>query len=714
VARTLSRLAEIPVTELKGVGATKAAALAELDVHTVLDLLTTYPRRYIDRTREARLSDLREGDEAMVLVRVTSISSRRVRGGKVMVTATVTDGDRSMKVTFFNQAWRERQLPPGTSTILFGKVERFGGRLQMTNPVVDLVGDRTGRIIPVYPQSEKARIMSWDLARWIDEVLERAGEFAEPLPESVRRRFDLVERTEAFHSIHAPDSMAAVERARRRLVFDELLRMQLALVQRKRRLEAESRGIAHDTSRLELLGRFVERLAFPLTGAQRRVIDEIVTDLGRPQPMHRLLQGDVGAGKTVVAVAALLVAVEGGHQGALMAPTAVLAEQHWLGIRRLLEGFEVESQGSLFASRPVTVELLTNRTTAAERRRLLERLRTGEVDLLVGTHALIQEGVEFRSLGVVVIDEQHRFGVEQRAALRSANADGTVPDVLVMTATPIPRTAAMTVYGDLDVSVLDELPPGRTPIRTESVATEPDAPGPTAAEAAMWERVREEVAAGRQAYVVCPLIEESEKLEVASAQETFEALRTGELAGLRLGLLHGRVTPAEKEQTMELFRSGKLDVLVATTVIEVGVDVPNATVMVILDADRFGIAQLHQLRGRVGRGAAASWCYLVGSATTPEGTARLEALVRSTDGFELAEIDLHLRGEGTLLGERQKGRNDLKLASLRRDREWVLKAREAAIDLLDADPELERNPLLAGEVSLFLGDEETSEFLLKS
>jgi ATP-dependent DNA helicase RecG len=718
VARTLVQLAKIPVTELKGVGAAKAAALAEVDVHTVLDLLTTYPRRYIDRTREARISDLREGEEAMVLVRVQSISTRRTRAGKPMVNAVVSDGHGTLRVSFFNQAWRERQLPPGTTTILFGKLERFGGRSQMTNPVVDLVGDRTGRIIPVYPQSEKAKVMSWDLARWMEEVLERAGEFAEPVPAEVRARFDLVDRTTAFGDIHAPRSMAAAERARRRLVFDELLRVQLALVQRKRRLEAESRGIAHDVSGLTRLDRFLAQLPFPLTGAQRRVIDEIVADLGKPQPMHRLLQGDVGAGKTVVAVATLLVAIEGGRQGAIMAPTAVLAEQHWLGIRRLLEGFEVDAGAtSLFGTRPLSVELLTNRTTAAERRRLLERLAAGDVDLLVGTHALIQEGVEFASLGAVVIDEQHRFGVEQRAALRAANPDGTVPDVLVMTATPIPRTAAMTVYGDLDVSVLDELPPGRTPIVTEWVPTAADgrAEGQVStSEAEMWGRVRAEVAAGRQAYVVCPLVEESEKLEVASAEETFERLRTGELAGLRLGLLHGRVSPAEKEQAMELFRSGALDVLVATTVIEVGVDVPNATVMVILDADRFGIAQLHQLRGRVGRGAARSWCYLVGAATTSDGRARLEALVGSTDGFELAEIDLDLRGEGTLMGERQKGRNDLKLASLRRDRDWVVRAREVAIATIDDDPELDRNPVLASELPLFLGDDETSEYLLKS
>ncbi|QGG94834.1 ATP-dependent DNA helicase RecG [Actinomarinicola tropica] len=717
MARSLGRLAAIPVTELKGVGTAKASSLEQVGIHTVLDLLTTYPRRYVDRTREARIADLVEGDEAMVVVRVTRSSSRRTRNRKVMVTADVTDGERTLRATFFNQPWRERQLSPGTQAILFGRFERYGGRPQMTNPVVDLIGDRTGRIIPVYPQSEKAGLMSWDLARWMDEVLERAGEFADPVPPAALDRFGLIGRTAAFRQIHAPESMAEVESARRRLVFDELLRVQLSLVERKQRLESESPGIAHAVDALPMLDRFVVDLPFPLTGAQQRVIEEIRADMGRPRPMHRLLQGDVGAGKTLVAVAMLLVAVEGGHQGALMAPTAVLAEQHAAGVRALLDGVEVDDPGTLLARRPLAVELLTNRTTAAERRKMLARLEAGEVDVLIGTHALIQEGVEFRSLGAVVIDEQHRFGVEQRAALRAANADGTVPDVLVMTATPIPRTAAMTVYGDLDVSVLDEMPPGRTPIRTEwvEVGAEGEVEGQeTAAELAMWQHVRDEVADGRQAYVVCPLVEDSEKVEVASAEATYERLQGGELHGLRLGLLHGRVPPADKEQTMEAFRRGELDVLVATTVIEVGVDVPNATVMVVLDADRFGIAQLHQLRGRVGRGAARSHCYLVGSGATPDGRARLEALVRSTDGFELAEIDLDLRGEGTLMGERQKGRNDLKLASLRRDRDWVVKAREVAIDVISADPTLEHHQGLADELPLFLGDDESSEFLLKS
>lgn len=534
----------------------------------------------------------------------------------------------------------------------------------------------------------------------------------------MRKRLGLIERGQALWGYHRPDAWADIATARKRLVFDELLRVQLALVLRKRSLERTAKGMVHDASG-ELVRRFHGALPYPLTGAQERVIAEITTDLTGPHPMHRLLQGDVGSGKTVVAVSALLVAVQGGHQGALMAPTEVLAEQHFTGIKALLADLTVPGDpdpDSLFAGqaedRPLRVELLTNKVTAANRRKLAEGLIDGSVDLLIGTHALIEDAVAFRSLGVVVIDEQHRFGVEQRAALRQKGADGATPDVLVMTATPIPRTAAMTVYGDLDVSILDEMPPGRTPIVTTWVKTDPEGDDPEA-EAPVWDHVRAEVAAGRQAYVVCPLVEGSDKLEVASAEETMERLLGGELHDLSLGLLHGRMASADKEATMDAFRAGRTQVLVATTVIEVGVDVPNATVMVILDADRFGIAQLHQLRGRVGRGAHASHCWLVGPGTTPDGQARLEAMVRTTDGFELAEVDLDLRGEGTLMGERQKGRNDLKLASLRRDREWVEKAREVAFELIDADPDLSHSDVLAGEVALFLGDDE-ADFLLKS
>ncbi len=714
MGRRLAQLAELPVTELKGVTPKRAEALSTLGIRTVLDVLTTYPRRYVDRTRQVAIGDVVLGEEVVLLATVTSGRLVRARNGREFVVINVADDSGSLDVTFFNQRWRLKHLPVGTSVALFGKVEVFKGRRGMTNPFVDRVGTRVGRIVPIYPQSDKARIDSDTIADLCAETLRRSGEFAEPLEETILDRLDLVDRTTAFRGIHQPEDGDEERAARARLVFDELLRVQVELVRRKRELERTSLGIAHvaGVGGGPLVQRFHDALPYDLTAAQTRTIAEIEADLVKAAPMHRLLQGDVGAGKTVVAVSAMLVAVQGGHQAALMAPTEVLAEQHHLGIRHLLEGFTVPDtdDGNLFGGagmdRSLRVALLTNRTPAAERRRILADMTSGDVDIVIGTHSLISDGIEFASLGVVVIDEQHRFGVEQRAALRDKGAGDAIPDVLVMTATPIPRTAAMTVYGDLDVSVLDELPPGRTPIRTRWAREDSD-------EVEVWEQVRDEISQGRQVYVVCPLIEESEKLEVRSAQETHEGLCNGELQGLRVGLLHGRMKSDEKDEVMTQFRAGELDALVSTTVIEVGVDVPNATVMVILDATRFGIAQLHQLRGRVGRGAAKSHCWLVGEPTTPDGEARLEALVRSTDGFELAEIDLDLRGEGTIMGERQKGRNDLTLASLRRDREWVVTAREVAMEILDGDPDLSNHALLAEEVDLLLAPDD-AEFLMKS
>jgi ATP-dependent DNA helicase RecG len=713
VARTLPQLAALDVSVLRGVGPARASALASMDIHTVLDVLLTYPRRYVDRTRQASIGDLVVGDEATVLATVRSCASRQTRGRRRMVTASVVDPSGSLVLTFFNQPWRERQLTPGTEVMLFGKVESFRGRPQMTNPVVDLVGDRTGRVVPVYPQSEKAGVASWEVARLVAETLRRSGEFADPVPSDILGRWGLVGRTAAFGGIHTPEAIDDVGPARTRLVFDELLRLQLRLVQRKRQLERDTPGIAHQADG-SLVNGLLDTLPFPLTDAQERVVTEITDDLARPRPMHRLLQGDVGSGKTLVAVAAMLVAVEGGHQAAMMAPTEVLAEQHAAGIGELLSTVRVPAGAAdgLFAGveegRALRVALLTSRTPAAQRRKVLAGLADGSVEVVIGTHALLTEGVEFADLGLVVIDEQHRFGVEQRAALRRRGSGGAAPDVLVMTATPIPRTAAMTVYGDLDVSVLDTKPPGRTPIVTRWVRTADE-------EDDLWAAVRAEVAAGRQAYVVCPLIDESDKLDAASATETFERLTApdGPLTGLSVGLLHGRMPAAERDATMATFRSGGLDVLVATTVIEVGVDVPNATAMVILDAGRFGIAQLHQLRGRVGRGAAASQCWLVGDPDTPEGVARLEALVASEDGFALAEVDLDLRGEGTLMGDRQKGRNDLRLASLRRDREWVERARAVAVELVGDDPTLASQPLLSAELDTLLPEGEETDFLLK-
>ncbi len=701
---TFDELAQIDIARLKGVGEAKQRALHEYGISDVLELLMTYPRRWVDRTNQQRVADAALGEEVLLVVEVRGVEERQMRNRRKMVNVRVGDGTGTLRITFFNQPWRARQLTVGLVVAIHGKVEDYRGSLQMTNPVVDLIGDRTGRIVPIYPQSEKVRITTWELAALVDQALRRCESrgLADPLSIADQERLGLIGRFEALKSIHGPDSMADATAARRRLAFDELLRVQVELVRRKRELERTSQGIEHVVGG-ELVERFVGALPFPLTAAQRRAIDEIATDMASPQPMHRLLQGDVGAGKTIVAVAALLNAVSGGHQGALMAPTEVLAEQHGSGVKALLDGLVVVDGDNLFGERPLRVELLTNRVTGQDRREVLARLADGSVDIVIGTHALIQEGVEFGSLGAVVVDEQHRFGVEQRAALR-AKSDGVVPDLLVMTATPIPRTAAMTVYGDLEVSALDELPPGRTPIATHWAA------GPLS-EANVWASVRDEVETGRQAYVVCPLIEESENLEVASAEETFEQLAAGELSNVRVGLLHGRMSSAEKEATMEAFRARELDVLVATTVIEVGVDVPNATVMVVLDADRFGIAQLHQLLGRVGRGENASTCWLM--TTSEDANPRLEALVASTDGFELAEIELELRGEGTLMSSAQKGRSDLRLASLRRDRELIEQAREVAFRIIDDDPELAQSDVLRSEITLLLSERE-GDYLTKS
>ena len=704
---TLRDLAAIGVERLKGVGAQRQKALHEMGIDSVLDLLTLYPRRWVDRSDECRVSDLRPGVEALVLVTVRSVEKRVAgKSRRTIVDALVGDGSGRFHITFFNQPWRERQLRPDLQIALWGKPELYRGGLQMTNPVVDLIGDRTGRIVPIYPQSEKSGLNTWELAGWVEDALHKCEprSIADPVPEGVCRRLGLVSRQTALHDIHMPESFAAKDEARRRLAFDELLRVQTVLVMRKRALEREARGIRHVVDG-ELVHRLRSSFPFPLTGAQERVLAEIDADLAGPHPMHRLLQGDVGAGKTYVAVHAMLTAVQGGHQGALMAPTEVLAEQHAAGVRRLLADVTVPDPGNLFGDRPLRVELLTNRITGNERREVLAALADGGVDIVIGTHALIQDAVAYHSLGVVVVDEQHRFGVEQRAALRAKGDGELVPDVLVMTATPIPRTAAMTVYGDLDVSILDQLPPGRTPIVTRW------AEGPMLEQSA-WADVRDEVAAGRQAYVVCPLIEASDKLEVASAQETYDRLAGGELSGLRLGLLHGRMPAADKESVMGRFRAGEIDVLVATTVIEVGVDVPNATVMVILDADRFGIAQLHQLRGRVGRGQHSSRCWLL-TADCGGVNPRVEALVKSTDGFVLAERDLELRGEGTLMGTAQKGRSDLRLASLRHDRELVERAREVAFALVDPDPLLATHPLLLDELRVVF-DPEDEEFLFKN
>jgi ATP-dependent DNA helicase RecG len=727
--RRLQQLAELAVTVLRGVGESAARDLEALGITTVFDLVTHYPRRYIDGTRLLTVDRLAEGEKATVLATVRRVNAPPVRSGRgrrapARVELEVVDSGGRIKVTFFNQAWRARQLTVGTLALFFGPVTSYRGALQMVNPTAEVLrgadestttddGPSSGRIYPVYPLTEKAALTSARIGRLVHEALDRAGSFADPLDERIRTDHGLVDRTAAFAGIHRPATMDEIEPARRRLAFDELLRLQLALVLRRQRLHEDARGIVHVTARpngATLVNQFVDRLPFPLTSAQSRAVADLSGDLADPLPMHRLLQGDVGSGKTVVAVAALLMGVEGGHQGALMAPTEVLAEQHLAEVRRLVDGLTVPDPSTLSGERPLRVVLLTSRTGVADRTAMLEGLAGGSVDLVVGTHALLTDQVVFHSLGVVVIDEQHRFGVEQRAALRDKgrgdDGQGRDPDLLVMTATPIPRTAAMVVFGDLDMTVIDEMPPGRQPVATSWLRT------PLEAESA-WSRVREQVGSGHRAFVVCPLVEGSDKVEAASATAEAQRLAEHELAGLRVGLLHGQMKPADKEQAMESFRSGDLDVLVATTVIEVGVDIPDASVMVIEDADRFGIAQLHQLRGRVGRSGEPAWCFLLSESDAPEATARLEAMEASNDGFVLADIDLELRGEGTILGARQKGRSDLKLARLLSDRDLVVDARSLAVALVDADPRLADHGLLVEELRLFIDDDE-AEFLFKS
>ena len=730
--RGLRRLGDVPVSQLRHVGEKRVAALATLGIENVFDLLTVYPRRYIDRTKRVDLSDLTVGEEAAVFGEVTKVSGRRTKNGKVMVEVTVSDDSGSFKVVFFNQAWRERQLSVGVAALFFAKVTDYKGQRQMTNPVVDVIigasGDerdasRFGRVVAIYPASGKAGLTSWEMGGFIEESLRRAGPMLDPVPASVRLEMELVDRTTSFWGIHLPENYADIAPARRRLVFDEFLRLQLLLALRRRRLEESSAGIPHPISdddldvgpgalsdpSSSLVRRFLVGHHFALTSSQRKVLGEIARDLSSPLPMHRLLQGDVGSGKTVVALTALLASLDGGRQGALMAPTEVLAEQHLASLRKDLEGLTKSDSAVLGGERPLSIQLLTGRVRAKDRASVLAGLRDGSVDIVVGTHALLSDDVRFKALGVIIIDEQHRFGVEQRAALRDKGRErsdeAADPDLLVMTATPIPRTAAMVVFGDLDRSVLDEMPVGRLPIRTYWAQQELDVTN-------CWQRVRDEVAQGRRAYVICPLVEGSERVEATSAVQERTRLALEELRGLSVGLLHGQMKGPEKEEVMAQFRAGELDVLVATVVIEVGVDVPEASVIVIEDAWRFGLAQLHQLRGRVGRSDVQSYCYLLGTPPTPEGAIRLQALVDSNDGFALAEIDLDLRGEGTLLGTRQRGRSDLRLASLRRDEELLLAAQKVAAAMVQRDG-LSGEPEMVDELRLFIDDEE-ADYLFKS
>lgn len=665
-----------PVTAVKGVKSATQARLARLGVHTVRDLLYLFPRRHNDFSEARRIADLVVGEEQTVVVSVWNASLVNL-GRRPGTQAVVGDESGNMRVVWFNQTYLASQLRTNDRIVLSGKVTLFNGLKTMESPEWERLESEedlthTGRLVPVYPLTEG--LSQRLLRRAVKEAVDRyAGLLSDPLPPDLRQRRGMMGLSAAVRQMHYPETLEAREAARRRIAFEELLCVQLAVLERRLAWE-EGRAPAFDTR--GVLDVFRSALPFALTGAQERVLGEVMSDLGRTRPMARLLQGDVGSGKTAVAAAALVVAAANHYQGAIMAPTEILAEQHFRTISQLLKDVT-------FADRPpLRIELLTGSLTPSVKRSVTRAVASGEVDVVVGTHALIQETVTFARLGLTVVDEQHRFGVVQRATLRERAANGgQTPHLLVMSATPIPRTLALTFYGDLEVSVIDEMPPGRIPVKTQWVS--PD----DRREA--YEFVRQQVHAGRQAFVVCPLIDESAAVATRSAVHEHERLSKQVFPDLRLGLLHGRMPAAEKDAVLQSFRRGEMDILVATTVIEVGIDIPNATVMVIEGADRFGLAQLHQLRGRVGRGSDQSYCLLLSDDPSETAKRRLQLLEETSDGFALAEADLQLRGPGDYLGTRQSGMPEFTAADFS-DIRLVEQARQEALRLLQEDPQLRR------------------------
>jgi ATP-dependent DNA helicase RecG len=746
----------------KVLGPPTAKVMAEhLGLHTVGDLLHHYPRRYAERGELTRLADLPLDEHVTVVARVADARVHTFNAGRgKRLEVTITDGSGRLQLVFFGRGVHKPQhdLLPGTRAMFAGKVSVFNRKLQLAHPAYELLagesdareaaGSWASSLLPIYPAT--AKLESWKIAKAVDAVLPSAPEALDPLPASLREGRGLLPLPEALLKIHRPHSKADIDAARDRLKWDEAFVLQTALA-RRRHADAQLPAVPRRPAADGLLTAFDARLPFTLTEGQRKVSREIFDDLATDHPMHRLLQGEVGSGKTMVALRAMLAVVDAGGQAALLAPTEVLAQQHHRSITEMMG--DLASGGTLGAAEHATgVVLLTGSMGAAGRRKVLLDLVTGEAGIVIGTHALIEDVVKFRDLGLVVVDEQHRFGVEQRDALRSKGTHP--PHLLVMTATPIPRTVAMTVFGDLETSVLDQLPAGRSPIATHVVPAQ-DKPHFLAR---AWERVREEVAAGHQAYVVCPRIGDEEEAAAkgtgkgASSRKKAVAddagfdtgsgaggdagadaagdkrpplavldvargLAQGPLAGLRIGVLHGRMAPEGpegKDAVMRRFAAGELDVLVATTVIEVGVNVPNATAMVIMDADRFGVSQLHQLRGRVGRGSAPGVCLLV--TDMPEASparARLGAVAATLDGFELSRVDLEQRREGDVLGQAQSGvRSSLRMLAVIDDEQIIAEAREEATAVVAADPALEAHPALRTALDALL-DEERESYLEK-
>ena len=685
------------VRYLHGVGPKRAELFAGMGVTTIEDLLYYFPRRYEDRTRFASIAELKEGEvytiKAEVLVKGQRAALRR-RGFSI-TEAVVADESGKVHCVWFNQPYLEAYLKVGVELILYGKVERYTTRLQMENPDFEIISDEKdallhiGRIVPVYSITQG--ITQRSLRRLVKDALdETAGRVKEFLPYDIRSRNGLLNLPKSLLNIHFPENLDLQQQAFRRLSFEEFLIFELPLALRKIHRQDQP-GLAH-TVKGKLVGRFISNLPFELTESQQKVIEEIKADMAKPRNMHRLLQGDVGCGKTVVATVATVMAIQGGYQAAFLVPTEILAKQHF---EKISSQFTVSATrrggsatfcgGHSSQKELARIALLTSSTDVKEKEKIYQDIREGRVDLVIGTHALLEEKVVFKNLGLVVIDEQHKFGVGQRALLPQK---GPNPDVLIMTATPIPRTLAITLYGDLDISVITELPAGRKPIRTQWIKS--------AQRNWLYDVMRAQLKEGRQAYIVYPVIEESYRLDLLSAKKMYGDLKENVFQEFKVGLIHGRLKPKEQDKTMSEFKAGTIQILVATTVLEVGIDVANASVMVIEQAERFGLSQLHQLRGRIGRGAYESYCMLVSDADSPEATGRLEAMVKYSDGFRIAEEDLRIRGPGEFFGRRQHGLTELKIANPLTQMHLLKKSREEALRLISLDPSLsqEQNVLL--------------------
>ncbi len=663
-----------PVSKIRGIGEKQAKNLEKLNVFSIKDLLYLFPRRYDDYSKLKSIQQLRYGEEVTILAKVVDMKSQRTGRGKLISEVIVSDATGMLRLVWFNNAYLERNLKVGMFITISGKVETSSGRLAMFHPDYESVDQQqlnTNRIVPVYPLSRQIT-QRWLRKTQFNVVKFWAARVPEFLPAAVRESAQLVPLQEALTQIHFPDTQELLNSAQRRFAFDEIFLLQLGVIRQKRQWQGLT-GTAYSVSDAWLADR-LRGLPYALTNAQVKAVAEIRKDLGSPHPMNRLLQGDVGSGKTIVALLGMSIVMEGGAQAALMAPTSILAEQHYRTISRLLTEPGSE-QAAHFA--PNQIRLLTGDTSTADRRVILKGLQSGEVKLLIGTHALIEDPVNFHNLQMIVVDEQHRFGVQQRAALR---AKGDNPHLLVMTATPIPRSLQLTVFGDLDVSVMDEMPAGRLPIQTRIIYPYE--------RHTVYELIEEQVQAGHQAFIIYPLVEQGENEEVKAAVEEQQRLQAEAFPHLKVGLVHGRLKPADKDAVMLAFRNKEFDILVSTSVVEVGVDIPNATMMVIEGANRFGLAQLHQFRGRVGRGDAQSFCILIPDSDSAAENERLAVMTQTNDGFVLAEKDLQQRGPGDFLGTRQAGFVDLKMANLA-DVRLIQKARAIAEQVLEKDPDLE-------------------------